>query len=567
MRTSHHVVRAAVPADQEEIMSPLRSSFLNRAAIGAIGAVLAIGCTAQTDNGSQSADGAATVPLYDNLGSMHYPVTTRSADAQRYFDQGLRLTYAFNHAEAIRAYREASRLDPSCAMCYWGEAYAYGPNINMPMDSASEAAAQAAIAKAQEQRANATDREQALIAALATRYDTSTTASRAHLDSAYALAMRQVADSYPDDVNVQTLYADALMNLSPWSYWDGERPRPATTDILTRLEGAIARDSNHPGACHLYIHAVEAAHPDRAIPCAERLAALMPGAGHLVHMPAHIYIRTGRWAEAITANEHAIHTDETYIADARPESLYPMLYYPHNIHFLSFAAMMSGRGEMALRNARLLPGKIPAEVAADVAELQLILAHPYLTSVTFARWGELLAAELPDPSLHLTTALVHYARGTAFAATNDERQARASLDSLRAHRAAISDPIGTAVSAIAEHALQGEIEARGGRPQAAIPHFREAARLEDGLQYMEPPFWYYPIRHSLGAVLLEAGRAGEAETAYREDLKRFPENGWSLYGLAESLKRQNKTAEAAEVEGRFRQQWSGADVQLTASRI
>lgn len=538
---------------------------INRVFATAAVAALLASCSARTDDTQQSDAGTAAVPLYDNLGNLHVAVTTSSPESQSYFDQGMRLTYAFNHAEAIRAFGEAARLDPTCAMCYWGEALAYGPNINLPMDSASAVAAHEAIMKASEHAAGVTEKEQALIAALARRYS-SAPSERARLDSAYAAAMREVADQYPDDVDVQTLYADALMNLSPWTYWEGERPRPGTQDILTRLERAVERDPNHPGACHLYIHAVEAAYPERAVPCAERLAALMPGAGHLVHMPAHIYIRVGRWADAIAANEHAVHTDENYIADVRPQSVYPMMYYPHNIHFLSFAATMAGRSEMAIDNARQLPSKIPAEVAEGIAEAQLILAYPYLTYVTFGRWDDVLAEPMPAANLRLTTGLVHYARGVASAAKGDEASARQSLDSLQAIRRENTDPTGSTVLEVADHALQGEIDARAERLDGAIAHFRAAARLEDGIQYMEPPLWYYPIRHSLGAVLLQARRFAEAESVYREDLKRFPENGWSLTGLAESLRRQGKNSEAAEVERRLQQAWSAADFQLTASR-
>ncbi len=540
---------------------------ISRVLATAVVAALLASCTARTGDDTQQSDpGTTAVPLYDNLGSLHYPVTTTSAEAQSYFDQGLRLTYAFNHPEAIRAYREAARLDSTCAMCYWGEAFAYGPNINLPMDSASAVAAHEAITKASQHAAGASEKEQALIGALSRRYDAAAPAERAHLDSAYATAMREVADRYPEDVDVQTLYADAIMNLSPWTYWEGERPRPGTQELLTRLEGAIEREPNHPGACHLYIHAVEAAYPERAVPCAERLASLMPGAGHLVHMPAHIYIRVGRWADAIAANEHAVHTDETYIADVRPQSVYPMMYYPHNIHFLSFAATMAGRSEMAISNARQLPSKIPAEVAEGIAEAQLILAYPYLTFVTFGRWDDVLAEPMPAANLRLTTGLAHYARGVAHAAKGDEAAARQSLDSLKAIARRYEDPTGTTVLEVADHALQGEIDARAERYDGAIAHFRAAARLEDGIQYMEPPLWYYPIRHSLGAVLLQARRFAEAERVYREDLKRFPENGWSLTGLAESLRRQGKNAEAAEVDQRLQQAWRGADVQLTSSR-
>jgi tetratricopeptide (TPR) repeat protein len=297
---------------------------------------------------------ADTVALYDDLGDHHHAITTGVPAAQDYFDQGLRLVYAFNHAEAIRAFDEATQLDPDCAMCYWGTALAYGPNINAPMDSAGRVAAYAALQQALERAPRASAQEQAYIEVLAKRYDPVPPADRAALDSAYARALGEVAERYPDDLDAATLHAEALMNLSPWYYWtlEGE-PRLDTPRILARLESVIARDPSHPGACHYYLHAVEAAQPEKAVPCAERLAELMPGAGHMVHMPGHIYIRVGRYADAIEANVHAVHVDETYIADQRPAmGVYVAGYYPHNYHFLSFAATMAGRSAQAIQAAR-----------------------------------------------------------------------------------------------------------------------------------------------------------------------------------------------------------------------
>ncbi len=507
------------------------------------------------------------VALFDNLGTLHYSVTTSSELAQRYFDQGLRLTYAFNHAEAVRAFEEAARLDPGCAMCHWGVALALGPNINAPMDSASGVKAYAAVQKALA-APRASERERALIKALVKRYALVPPADRARLDSAYARAMGEVVRRYPDDLEAATLYAEALMDLSPWNYWTKEgAPRPQTREILTQLERVLARNQNHPGACHYYIHAVEAAHPERAVACAERLEALMPGAGHLVHMPAHIYIRVGRWNEAIESNRHAVHTDETYIADQRPEGIYPIGYYPHNYHFLAFAAAMAGRGDEAIRAARSAAQKVPVEVARQVPELQGLLPYAHLALVTFGRWDEVLREPLPPADVPIASGLAHYARGVAQAAKGRWADAEAARGTVE--RIATSVPAGTGktVLEIATHALAGEIAARRGRLDPAAGHFRAAMRLEDGLSYMEPPYWYYPIRHSLAAVLLKAGRAGEAERLYREDLKRFPENGWSLYGLAQSLRAQNKADAAADVERRLKQAWAHADVTLTASRF
>jgi tetratricopeptide (TPR) repeat protein len=516
----------------------------------------------QRDTGEAA---AAAVPLYDDLGAYHRPISAGSELVQRYFDQGLRLTYAFNHAEAIRAFEEAARLDTECALCHWGVAYAYGPNINVPMDSASGVAAWAALQRAQA-ASRANEVERALIEALATRYAAVPPADRAALDRAYAAAMRRVRDRFPDDHDVLTLYAEAAMNLSPWDYWtrDGA-PRAGTAELLADLERVLAANPDHPGACHYYIHAVEAVQPERAVACAERLASLMPGAGHLVHMPAHIYIRVGRWADAITANEHAVHADETYIADQRPTGVYPIAYYPHNYHFLSFAAMMAGRSSQAVRAARAVVQNVPVDMARAVPDVEPLLAYAHLTLVTFGRWDDVLAEPAPPEDLQMAGALVRYARGVANAAQGDVAAAQNALSEVQAAVAATEAGIARVVLDIAAYALAGEIAWRTGNARGAEQHFRAAAALEDGLMYMEPPHWYYPIRHSLGAVLIAQGRPVDAERVYREDLARFPGNAWSLHGLATSLREQGRASEANDVEARGGA--LGSDVQLRASRF
>lgn len=508
------------------------------------------------------------VPLYDNLGTLHHPVTA-SPEAQRYFDQGLRLTYAFNHEEAVRSFREAQRLDSSCTMCAWGEALALGPNINAPMDSAAGVAAHAAIARAERLAATAPEAERAWVAALATRYPAPPPADRASLDSAYAASMRAVADRFPRDPDAQALAAEALMNLSPWHYWtpDGT-PRPATPEIVARLEAALAIDSTHPGACHFYIHAVEAKHPERAVPCAERLATLMPGAGHLVHMPAHIYIRVGRWADAIDANQHAVHADDALLRDASIDrrGMYGQGYVPHNHHFLAFAAAMAGRSALALEAARATARAVDPGVAAAFVPVQWQATAPFVTLVTFGRWDDLLAEPLPPPALRHLTAMAYYARGVAFARLDRVVEARAALDTVRAIAGAVPDDDFGKSLRLAGHALEGELALGAGQPAAAAEHFRRAVAIEDGLGYMEPPTWYYPVRQSLGRALLEAGRPAEAERAYREDLARFPRNGWSLTGLALALEAQRRSAEARSVRDEAAAAWAGADVSIAASR-
>lgn len=552
-----------------------RARFIHRiresTALVVVGLLLAAGACNPADRrvpeaAANSTDGS--VPLYDDLGDHHVPIGTDVADAQSYFDQGMRLSYAFNHAEAIRSFEEATRLDPDCAMCYWAIAYAYGPNINAPMDSASAVAAFAAVRQAQELAPNASERERAYIEALATRYAAEPPADRAALDAAYAAAMGEVADRYPDDLDAATLHAEALMNLRPWAYWtlNGE-PEPGTSQILSRLERVIERAPAHPGACHFYIHAVEAAEPEKAVPCAERLADAMPGAGHLVHMPAHIYIRVGRWDDAIEANQHATHADETFVADQRPSGVYPALYYPHNYHFLAFAGIMSGRSQLAIESARAAAQRVPPEVVRGDFLGEPLLAYPQLALAAFGRWDDVLDEPPPAADLRIATALTHYARGLALSAEQRWDDAGAALDSVTAIAAAHEEGPARTILDIARYSLAGDIAARRGDTAEGISQFREAMRLEDGLFYIEPPIWHLPVRHHLGAVLLDAGRANEAETLYREDLDRFPSNGWSLIGLAQSLEAQGDTRQAAEVRNRFSNAWANADVQLTSSRF
>ena len=511
-----------------------------------------------------------SVPLYDNLGTHHKTISTRVPLAQRYFDQGLRLVYGFNHAESIRSFTRATELDPSCAICWWGIAYAYGPHVNAGMDSASGVLAYAAAQKAIALRANARHPwERAYIDAVATRYAAVPPANRARLDSAYARAMQRVALRFTRDPDAAALYAESLMDLRPWNYWTAAgKPYPGTNEIVRQLERVIKRHPNHPGACHYYIHAVEAVNPELAVPCAERLARLMPGVGHMVHMPAHIYVRVGRYGDAAMSNVHAIHSDETFIEGQKPVTVYSLAYYPHNIHFLSFVSTLAGRSAQALEASKTLKSKVNLDVARQVTMLQEMVPYHVLTLTTFGRWDDVLAEPLPPSYLRMPFALATYARGVAYAAKGQFAEARAALDTVQAIDAATpaSADTKTPVS-IAVHALMAEIATRSGKVDEGIAHFREALRIEDAGLYFEPPKWYYPIRQSLGAALLKAGRNAEAEAVYREDLKRFPENGWSLFGLAAALRAQGKTAQAEAVDRRFQRAWANADVTLTASRF
>ncbi len=506
-----------------------------------------------------SAAAADSLPLYENLGEHSYAVTTENPEAQLYFNQGLRLYYAFNHAESVRSFQRAQRLDPDCAMCFWGEALALGPNINAALDSASGVAAFAAIGKAKELEQGANARERALIDALSRRYEAVPRADRAVLDSAYAIAMDSVHRAYPEDNEVSVLYAEAQMDLRPWDYWtpNGEL-HPGMPNALAELERVTASDARHPGACHFYIHLVEAAFPERAVACAERLAGLMPGAGHLVHMPGHIYIRVGRYLDAIEANEHAVHADETYIRDQAPSAgIYTAGYYPHNYDFLSFAAAMAGKKDQALTAADKL-----SELAAKqpMSDPRMIFTQHHYTrvlqvAVRFEDWDRILISGEPGADLLHARAMWHYARGRALVGQGRIDEAEKELTELRS---AVQDSRlkgvrlefneSQPILGVAESVLSGVIHSARGEHDDAARDLGEAAAREDALGYGEPPDWTVPVRHDLGAVLLKAGRAADAERVFREDLKRFPDNGWSLGGLASSLRAQKRDADADAVE-------------------
>ncbi|TAK09291.1 MAG: tetratricopeptide repeat protein [Candidatus Manganitrophaceae bacterium] len=515
------------------------------------------------------------VPLYDNLGTHHHQITTKSPQAQRYFDQGLRLTYGFNHDEAIAAFKEGARLDPDCAMCYWGAALAMGPNINLPMDLKTEPAANELAQKAVALAPKVSEAERAYIDALSKRYTAEPGESRAARDQAYADAMREVAKRNPNDTDAATLFAEALMDLQPWDYWTHEgRPKGNTEEVVATLESVLKKNPDHPGACHYYIHAVEASMaPQRALPCAKRLPSLMPGAGHLVHMPAHTYIRVGMYKEAEEANVHAVHTDERYIEDRKVQGFYALAYYPHNLHFLYAAAAMAGRSEVAIKTARELVGKVPDDMVKEIPPLEMFKPTVYFALARFGKWEEILKEPVPAAEFKYTTGIWRYARGRALLATGKAEEAKAELDAITKLGDEIPADLminlnsGKSLLQIASKVLAGEIAAQEGRSDEAIQSLSQAAEIEDRLVYDEPPPWYQPVRQNLGAVLLAAKRPAEAEKVYRDDLKRNPENGWSLYGLTESLQAQGKKKEAAAEEKRFQKAWKRADIKLAASRF
>lgn len=544
------------------------TSIIGAAVIAALGA----GCHQAPDEPDLNA------PLLDGMGSHHHEIDTGDPLVQRLFDQGLVLSYGFNHREAERSFREAARLDPECAMCWWGVALVLGPNINLGMPPDHVPKAWEALEKAQALKQHASERHRAYIDALAERYEQDPPDDRGRLDEAYADAMGEVAKRYPDDPDAATLYAEALMDTTPWDYWEDDgSPRPVTGKILATLESVLADSPEHPGANHLYIHAVEKERSGQGLAAAKRLEDLVPGAGHLVHMPSHIYIRTGDYHAGSLANERAVEADEAYLAQCRQQGVYPLGYVPHNWHFLWATATLEGRSERALEAARETRERVNMDMIDQpgMGTLQHFYVLPLYAKVRFGHWDEVLGAERPPEDLPYPQGVWHFARGMAHVARDEPDRAQSELENLRA---IANDPrvenvtiweINTMaqILAIAGDVLGGEIAAARGDHDEAIRRLRAGVAKEDALSYNEPPDWHSPVRLSLGAVLMAAGRADEAERVYRENLKRFPENGWGLFGLAESLEAQGKTEKANDVRDRFEKAWRHADVELDAPRL
>ncbi len=513
------------------------------------------------------------VPIFEGLGDHHRLVTTTSQEAQRYFDQGLVWTFAFNHDEAIRSFAEAARLDPRCAMAYWGIAYCYGPHINNPVMSEEQStAAWKALQQALARREGASHVERALIDALAKRYADPPPADRTPLDRAYAAAMKEVWLANRDDADIGHLYAESLLDLQPWDLWtaDGE-PKGNTLEIISVLEAALAASPDHPGAHHLYVHALEASpRPEKAAKSADRLRKLVPGAGHLVHMPAHIDVQVGDWARAAEANVMAMEADCRYREVATRQGFYH-IYMLHNPHFLAFAEMMRGRRASAIRAAREAIAGVPEGYQIDNAALvDGYMAIAIEVLMRFGRWDEVLAEPEPPARFPITVALWRFARGVSCAAKGLPAEARAEQGKFRAAVAKVPAGATLAINPaekvleIAAAMLEGEILFREGKVDEAIRELRRAVAVEDGLRYMEPPDWVQPVRHTLGAVLMKAGRLDEAEKVYREDLAIWPENGWSLFGLLKCLEARGAT-EAEGVRARFERTWAAADCEICAS--
>ncbi len=508
-----------------------------------------------------------TAPLLTGIGPLNFPISTNNPAAQQYFNQALTLAFGFNHAEAVRSFKEAARRDVTCGICWAGAALALGPNINAPMSEQAIAPAWAATRQALALRQFENPKEQALIDAIATRYSQDGQ-DRTTLDLVYAGAMSGLAERYPHDYHIRTLHAEALMDLMPWAYWqdNGEPTNHHTLTLVDELETVIAADPTHPGALHLYIHVMERFQPEKAEIAADTLGGLVPVAGHLVHMPSHIYLRLGRYADAVQANIQAAEADEDYIAQCNAQGLYPAAYYPHNIHFLWYAAMMEGRKTLAIESAAKLAARVPVKVAQQMGPLQSYIAVPVYTYVRFGMWDEVLALDNPPAGLPFTQAMHHYGRGLAFAANGDIEAARAELAALQTLAGTdalksmsmrrpnvIKDLLG-----IAAELIQARIQRSLSNPAGELSALHRAVNHQDRLPYAEPPLWHYPVRQSLGEAQLRNGKPDLAMISFAEDLKHFPNNPWSLYGT--ELARTQLGEDTAEIRHRRNHAWRNADI-------
>jgi tetratricopeptide (TPR) repeat protein len=520
----------------------------------------------------------ANEPLYDGLGTYSRKVTTKNSKAQRYFDQGLALLHGFNHRGAIRSFQEAARRDPQCAMMHWGVALAAGPHINYPLVPPPMAElAWKEVNLAKQYASNASEVEEALIDALSKRYAHPQPEDRVPPDQAYADAMREVWKRFPNDVDVGSLFAEAMMNLQPWNQWTLEgQPNPGTDEIIATLDSVLKLNPRHPFANHLYIHAVEASpHPERAVAAADRLRNLQPGLAHNVHMPSHIDIRCGRWHEAIATNAKAVQADKHFrkATGNRPLGLFPM-YAAHNQHMLAYAALMTGQSKLAMRYVREMMKDLPAEfVKGNATLVESFGAVPMEVMVRFGMWDDILAEpdDYPD-YMPFTHAFHHGARAIAFAAKNDTANARKEQAIFREmvqhvpKETAVSNNTAESIIALANHMIEGELLIAEGKLDPGLDELRAALMLQDGLKYDEPPSWMIPLRHTIGANLMAAGRFAEAEQVYRDDLKRLPENGWALLGLSQALAAQQKDGEELQsTRARFEKVWAKADVKITSS--
>ena len=538
---------------------------MKAARIGAVILLVTIAALAQTQ----------PAKLMSGFGDVQHQVSTSSDEAQKFFNQGLALCYGFNHNEGERAFRKATELDPKLAMAWWGVAYAVGPNYNLPVDEEREKIAFEASQKAKALAPEITQQERDYIDAIATRYTDAKNPDYQKLQQDYAKAMKSLSEKYPDDLDAATLYAESLMNLHPWKLYDQQgRANEGTDEIVRVLESVLQRDPNHLGANHFYIHAVEASNsPERANDSAHRLAGLAPASGHLVHMPAHIFIRTGEHEASEKTNEAAAHADENFIQATGAQGVYPAMYYTHNLHFIAVENSFLGRYAPAIEAAT----KVQKNVAPHVKDMSMLdgfYGMPLLVMTRFHRWSEILKTPAPDAALPYSTGMWHYARGMAFAAMSKLPQARQELATLKKMEPEIASaaarhgsPNAERVGRIMQHLLEAKIAAATKDLRTATTFLRQAAAVEDTLDYMEPPDWFSPARETLGGVLLQQGKAAEAEEVFREDLKHNPKNPRSIFGLAKALEAQGKKAEAKQQEQAFESLWMNADMKLKTADL
>ncbi len=545
--------------------------FLARMLCGTFvcGALLCVGSMAQ-DHASHMQ--AHPVTMVTGLGNLHHPVSTHNAQAQQFFDQGLRFIYAFNHDEAARSFQHAAELDPKLAMAYWGVAEAVGPNYNDPADPGRYKHAHDSVQKAVELSNSASPSDQAYINALAKRFPADPSSDLKRAAEEYRDAMRQVVAQFPDDLDAATLFAEAGMNLHPWGLWhqDGT-PEAGTDEIVATLESVMKRDPNHLGAVHYYIHAVEASNnPERALAGANKLAALAPGAGHIVHMPAHVYIRTGDYDAAVKTNEQAAEVDRAYIKASGAQGIYPMMYYSHNLHFVAMCGAMNGRYAEARKNADLLAANVAPHVK-EMPPLEGFMTIPMAVEVRFHHWNEILKMPAPDASMKTATVFWHFGRGLALAATG-------KLDAAESEYKVVSDaeaatppdvifqmPINNKakdIMKIAKDVVGAKIAMAKKDNSGAITMLREAVAIQDTLKYGEPPDWFFPVRESLGGALLMSGDAAGAEKVFRDDLDRNPRNPRSLFGLRQALLQQKRDYDAGFVQKQFEGSWKGGALAL-----
>ena len=520
----------------------------------------------------------AAMPLYDGLGKVHFPITTANPLVQRYFNQGMGFAYGFNHAAAIASFRAAQKLDPECAMCWWGEALAHGPNINAPITPDANALALKSIGRAAELSAKVTPPERALIMALSKRYSAKPDAVRAELDGTYADAMLTVARYYPAHDDIALLAAEAAMDTLPWDYWEANKQsaKPRLGEAIGLVERVMARNPDHPQGNHLYIHLMEnGPDPKRAETAADRLAKpLAADAGHMVHMPAHIYFRLGRWKDSMRVNIDAARKDEAYIEQAGDKGFVRYGYYPHNVHFIVTSAQMAGDLPTAIREARRLATIVDAETATKIAWIQAIHAAPYFAALQFASPAEVLGMAEPDPRLPYVRAMRHYARAVAYAQQRNQRgfdKELAELDTIRVSNA-LKPMVDQGVPApdliqLAGLVARGRFASVRGRHLQAADFYRQAVAIEDRVPYMEPPWWYYPVRQSLGAALYRAGRFDEAREAFTGALAKAPNNGWALYGLAAAERALGRRAHAAAAQMALNRAWMGEPKWLRMERL